>query len=237
MKFNHLLFCLSLLTTFTAGCRQNAHTSGSYTITGTIDDAAEGDTVTLLWDNEQALVPLEHTTIHNGKFTFTGRQDSTVERIIAYKKNGNRMGSTFFLENGEIQIHLSETSSITGTENNDRYQNFLNRINGIYGQISNTYDENRSFQDSSFHYTEKENADLQEKLSDLDQKANSLILKTIRENIKNPVGFYLFRRYNYLMDSQLQYHLISRLPASWRRTSAIEDIKAQLATLPPDSIE
>jgi hypothetical protein len=213
-----------------AGCEPTKNNS-YYRIVGTIENSSDGDTVMLQADNDQNLVELERTYIRNGQFVFTGRQDSTVERIITYIKNGVKMGAVFFLENGNIKMKLDETTSITGTKNNDKYQEFLNKINGIYGQMSSVNDILVDSTDSDSLHT-----DLNQKVNSLDEKANKLIIETIKENIDNPIGFYLFRRYNYLIPPKLQYFLISKMPASWRRTPSIDDIKTQLNLLPQDSL-
>ena len=66
-------------------------------------------------------------------------------------------------------------------------------------------------------------------------KANELIIKTIKENINNPIGFYLFKRYNYILSPKIQLEIISKMPVSWRKNSIIEDIKTELDLLPQDS--
>lgn len=226
-----IFYSVGLLLCMSFACCQSGKQGKSYTITGSIVNAKDGDTVMLQMDNEQNLIVLEKTVIKNGSFEFTGKQDSTVERIITYKKNGTQVGALFFLENGNIHVVFDETTSITGTENNDKYQAFLNQINGIYGQMSSVNDIHA---DSTF--TDSIHTDLNEKVQQLDQKANDLILKTIKENIDNPIGFYLFKKYNYIIEPKLQYHLISKMPVSWRRATVIEDIKTQLDLLPADSI-
>ena len=222
------LYILSSL--FVLSC-ESPQTGKSYRIVGTIENSHEGDTVMLQEEQDQNLVLLEKTYVKDGQFVFSGRQDSTVERIVTFVQNGAKMGALFFLENGEIKMELAETSSITGTKNNDKYQAFLNQINGIYGQISSV----RSNLTDSL-YTDTIHSDVAQKVQDLDHKANELIIKTIQENIDNPIGFYLFRRYNYLLEPKLQYFLISKMPAAWRRSSVIEDIKTQLDLLPADSL-
>lgn len=227
----NLLFFSTLLAIISVvGCKPTENNS-YYRITGTIENSSEGDTVMLQTEDDQNLVELERAFIHNGQFVFTGRQDSTVERIITYIKNGVKMDAVFFLENGNIKMKLDETTSITGTKHNDIYQEFLNKINGIYGQMSSV---NENLADSADIDTT--HTDIYQKVNSLDKKANDLIIETIKENINNPIGLYLFKRYNYLLPPKLQYFLISKMPLSWRRTTAIDDIKTQLDLLPQDSI-
>lgn len=211
-------------------CQQSNSLDGHYTIKGIVVDASEGDTIYLQEELEQNLIVLNQTYIKDKQFKFEGEQDSTVERIITYVKNGVKMGTVFFLESGNIEMHLAETTSITGTDTNNKYQYFLNKINGIYGQMSSV---NYNLLDTM--PTQHSHDDLDSKINTLDKKANELIIKTIKENINNPIGFYLFKRYNYILSPKIQLEIISKMPVSWRKNSIIEDIKTELDLLPQDS--
>lgn len=204
----------------------------AYHIQGTIDDAENGTVVMLQLDKEQDIEILEQTEIQNHQFTFNGVQDSVTECNITYLHNGKRLGATFFLESGNIRMDLSkETSYITGTPNNDRYQHFLNKINAIYAQIGSIY--NHSSEDSEHEASEQ---DLKIQIEGLNKQADQLIATTIQENISNPVGYYLFCRFNQNLTPEQQEEFINKLPIQFRRTAIIEDIRAQLSILPVDTL-
>lgn len=74
-----------------------------YTVTGTVEGAADGDTVYLQTVKGRQLVKLDSAVIANGTFTFEGTQDTAANRYITYKtaeKEGAMM-MDFFLENGK----------------------------------------------------------------------------------------------------------------------------------------
>ena len=52
-----------------------------YTVTGTVEGAADGDTVYLQTAEGRQLVKLDSAVITNGTFTFKGTQDSAVNPI------------------------------------------------------------------------------------------------------------------------------------------------------------
>ena len=220
------IICGMFAITFMACNPQDKKNAGSFHINGTIADASDGDLVMLQVENDQNMETLYETKVTNHTFTFEGSQDSTIECSVVYIVKGSKQGATFFLENGTINMKLSETSSITGTENNNRYQDFLNEINAIYGKMSAVYNNEKGSNEDSVN----------DQVKQLDSKANSLIIQTINSNINNPVGFYLFRRFHHVMSIQKQNELISKLPVSLRKDPVIEDIKAQIAILPADSI-
>ena len=119
-----------------------------YTVTGTVEGAADGDTVYLQTAEGRQLVKLDSAVITNGTFTFKGTQDSAVNRYITCQPSGKEgVLMDFFLENGAINIKLTsgEGDSATGTANNDIYQrirdkqNELNQqMNAIYQSMSDT---------------------------------------------------------------------------------------------------
>lgn len=91
-----------------------------YTVTGTVEGAADGDTVYLQTAEGRQLVKLDSAVITNGTFTFKGTQDSAVNRYITCQPSGKEgVLMDFFLENGAINIKLTsgEGDSATGTAN------------------------------------------------------------------------------------------------------------------------
>lgn len=220
---------LIILIPFLLGACQPQEGVHAYHIQGTIDEAENGTEVLLQLDKEQNLEVLERAEVQNHQFTFSGRQDSTIECTVTYIIKGNKMGATFFLENGQIKMDLSkETSQITGTPNNNCYQQFLNKINAIYAQIGSAYNDETEETD--------EEAELKQKVDSLNLKANNLIVETISNNITNPVGYYLLCRFNQNLTANQQETFINKLPVHLKRTNAIEDLKSQLSILPPDSV-
>lgn len=112
-----------------ASCNNN---KPGYVITGTVEGAADGDTVFIQERVNRQFNKLDTAIIANGTFTFEGAQDSVVNRYITYSKDGDGVYVDFFLENGKIKVNLSkDDKSATGTPNNDAYQEIRNKINAI----------------------------------------------------------------------------------------------------------
>lgn len=116
-KFTYLLAVAAVFTACNSG-------NNGYTVTGTVEGAADGDTVYLETVEGRQFVKLDSAVIKDGTFTFKGTQDTAVNRYISYKAEGKDGAAIdFFLENGKIKINLSqENNSATGTANNDAYQ-------------------------------------------------------------------------------------------------------------------
>lgn len=95
----------------------------SYTISGLI-----GQPTTKVYLKEKIgndIIKLDSAIVKNGKFTFTGRQDSAKFCFLEYNPDGkvNRYHS-FFLENGSMSVIIGKwehENRMTGTTNNDLY--------------------------------------------------------------------------------------------------------------------
>ena len=72
-----------------------------YVITGTVEGAADGDTVYLQEATGRNLTKLDTAVISKGTFTFEGTQDSAVNRYVTCEVNGEPLMIDFFLENGQ----------------------------------------------------------------------------------------------------------------------------------------
>ena len=71
-----------------------------YVITGTVEGAADGDTVFLQEVVGRQLSKLDTAIIKNGTFTFEGVQDSAVNRYVTSGTGNEAMLMDFFLVNG-----------------------------------------------------------------------------------------------------------------------------------------
>lgn len=136
-KFTYLVIA-------TAALSMVACTGGNkagYTITGTVEGASDGDTVYLQEANGRNLTKLDTAVITKGTFTFEGTQDSVVSRYVTCEVNGEPLMIDFFLENGKINVALTkDNDAVTGTPNNDAYQEIRTQINDISKKMNAIYE-------------------------------------------------------------------------------------------------
>lgn len=95
-----------------SGLAMNA--ANGYHITGTAAGVEEGDTV-LLCDMQGffSMVPLDTTTVKNGKFEFTGDFDGATTRFIVPVHKGKTVAmADFLLENADIDITISNDPNV-----------------------------------------------------------------------------------------------------------------------------
>lgn len=168
-----------------------------YVITGTVEGAADGDTVFLQEVVGRQLSKLDTAIIKNGTFTFEGVQDSAVNRYVTSGTGNEAMLMDFFLENGKINIALTKNNdSATGTANNDAYQEIRNKINALNQKAQPIYESM-----GNADMTEEQRAENMKALEGLQNELGEVYKEGIKKNITNPVGIHLFKMNYYSMET------------------------------------
>lgn len=192
-----------------------------YVISGTVEGAADGDTVFLQEVVGRQLSKLDTAIIANGAFTFEGVQDSTVNRYVTCKVGEERLSMDFFLENGKINVALTkESDSATGTKNNDAYQEIRTKISLINAEGKALYN---SLSDTTL--TEEQKEAKTTELNRLEEQMKLIKAEGINKNITNPVGVMLFKQNFYNMTTAENEALLQQVPASFQSDETIIKIK------------
>lgn len=192
-----------------------------YTITGTVEGAADGDTVFLQEATGRSLVKLDTAIITNGTFTFEGAQDTVANRYVTCQVNGDNLLMDFFLENGKIAISLTkDNDSATGTPNNDAYQEIRSKVSEISTKIRAAYE---SMGDSTLSDEQKEAK--QKEGAQLEEDYGTILKEGVQKNITNAVGVHLFKQMFYNNSTEENEALLSQIPANFQQDAAIIQIK------------
>ena len=191
-----------------------------YTVTGTVEGAADGDTVYLQTVKGRQLVKLDSAVIANGSFTFEGTQDTAANRYITYKtaeKEGAMM-MDFFLENGKINIKLTagEGDSARGTASNDAYQEIRTQLAGLNSQMMAIYN---SMSDTTL--TDEQREAKGKEMEALQDKMIETTKAGINKNITNPVGVHLLKQNFYYLDVADLDPLMPQIPAAYEHDEVI----------------
>lgn len=195
----------------------------SYKVIGTVEGAVDGDTVFIQEVIGRDLLKTDTTIIVSGKFTFTGKQDSTVNRYITYAKGDNQYLTDFFLENGNIDATLGKDNKVSGTSSNNIYQSFKTKMNTLQDEQNMIYE---SLQDTTLTIEQRD-----AKAADADAKdaeMTNVISQTIEENITNPVGAHLLNQYNFVMEYEDIEPLLDKMPAQYQNNERIVGLKEQV---------
>lgn len=195
-----------------------------YKIKGSVDGAADGDTVLIQEVANRALVPTDTAVIVNGEFVFEGKQDSAVVRYITYINNGKQYMTDFFLENGNLSAKLGENSSVNGTTNNDAYQEFKNGLYAFqkeYGAII------ESLQDTTITKEQKDS-----KMEELEAKSKEMtgkIAAAIEKNYNNLAGLELVKNFGYNLSEEEIEPVLNKLDAKFQNDPTVVSLKEHIA--------
>ena len=156
----------------------------AYNINGTVEGSNDGETVYIITYANGKLDTLNTTVIQGGKFSASGHVDSTYFAMAVYENEEGISTADFFLENADINISMKngETSTVSGTEINQRATTLNKRISNLMQEL-------------------KGNAD-KDKAEAINARVDEVIKQFITENIDNVAGqFYLANfRENYNTD-------------------------------------
>ena len=207
---------------FLAACSGNQ----GYTVTGTVDGAADGTMVYLQQQEGRQFIKLDSAVIQNGQFTLEGRQDTAKICVLTCKAGEEAVGMDFFLENGQINVQLSaDAHSATGTPNNDAYQTIRQQLNDLNKQLFATYE---SLSDSTL--TDEQLESKRTDIEALGDKMEEVSKAGIAQNITNAVGVYLLKRNYYSMSVEELEPLVAQIPAELT-DEAITQIKDKVEKL------
>lgn len=219
--FTYLFAAAALLAACSGGNK-------SYTITGTVEGASDGDVVYLEKFEGRQLIKLDSAVISKGKFTFKGKQDSTACRYLSCQPTDNDgMAIDFFLENGNIDIRLSSmNNAATGTPNNDIYQEVRAQINDLGLQMMEIYN---AMSDTTL--TDEQRSAQIDEANTIEDKMMEVTKAGIQKNITNPVGVEMLKQNYYFLNVEDLDPLMPQIPAAYDNDDIIIGIKEKVEKL------
>ena len=221
------VFCLLTTVVLMVSCTNGKN---GYTVSGTVEGAQDGQLVYLQRAERRNAILLDSTRVKGGKFTFKGTQDTTIAcYCICQTIPGEQPQIVdFFLENGQINISLSQedASSATGTPNNDIYQAMRDQTVDLMKQMEVIYQEAA---DESL--TDEQRAEKVAEAEAVEDALTKMAKEGVKNNITNPVGIYLLKNNYYYMDVDELDPLMPQIPAEYDNDAAIVRIKENVAQL------
>ncbi len=200
--------------------------SKSYQINGTIEGAADGDTLFLTSDLQTG-IPSDTIVVNDGKFSLNGETDST-HLCMVYSANRNEINAPLFIEPGTITVVLKETpggSRVGGTKCNDEWQELNDSVMNIGKQINQIAEQVYGRQ-----LEESKQAEAMAKIEKLNKQFSALVVKKTEENISNEFGYFLLTYYpEELIDNETRSRLIKQLPDEMRKRPSIQQFEEMIA--------
>ena len=200
----------------------------SYRVTGTVEGAADGDTVKMAYYKGWAVVPVADTVVKDGKFTFAGRQDTAVFRSLSCETAAGTSTTTFILENGDITVRLKSdpnTIEIGGTPANDDWREYYNEISRL---SSMSLDFFRASRDTTLSEAERKANKAEE--ARLDQAMADYRLAFCRSHMDQPSGVRVLQDIFDKIDPAEAEALVDKVPAMLQ-TKEVKDMKQYLTAV------
>ena len=201
-----LLFLVATAAMF-AACNNSQN---GYVINGTIEGAADGDSIYIMNLNSQNPVATAAAVINGGKFTFKGVQDVPTNTYIAYKIQDPqaRKYANFFLENGTMTAFLGEDDNyVKGTPNNDAFEQYKAEIAAMTEKIEAVEAQLQGADDAK-------TKELEDQIDGLMDEYYEVFERTIDKNITNPVGVSVLKSFYYQMDTDKLAAALDQIPAN-----------------------
>ena len=197
----------------------------NYTLSGTVADMADGDTLYLLSGLSES-TRFDTLLVRQGRFHAEGFVDEP-SLCFLYNARSQAIISPFFLEPGVIDINYSSSSgdgSVSGTVMNDALQALNDSVLGYGNQMSavmtSMYGESP---------TKSEQQSALSRLDTLTLRKNQYLYLAAEQNITNELGYAILTYFDDDSFSREQRQsLISQLPASMRSRPCIQEMEQAL---------
>lgn len=216
IKLTYIAIAIAAITLISTACADKG--KSGYVIVGTVENAADGDMVYLESIENTEVTRLDSAVIHNGSFTFEGRQDSTVARYLSCMTATDVFSIPFFLENGHIEVKMvSGNESVTGTPTNDVHQEIRSKMAELLHKM------NEIDRDSTL--TEEE----AETRMDQAEREYAITLKeAVKKNIANPVGIFLFKEQYFENSLSENQALFRQIPSKYLNDPVLMGMQKQM---------
>lgn len=205
-----------------AGIMLAACQSNTYHIVGTVENAADGDTLFLTTDIMQG-IPTDTIIVKDGRFELSGETDS-VRFCMIYSKNNESLTASFFLEPGRIQVSMPRdpsASRVGGTKINDEWQRMNDSVMVVGKEINRVAEKIYETEAS-----QEEQAKAMAKIEILNQRFGSIVLAFAERNINNELGYFLLTFYpEDIIPNKERLRLIQQLPEKTRQREQIKQME------------
>ncbi|MBR4996837.1 MAG: AhpC/TSA family protein [Bacteroidaceae bacterium] len=169
----------------------------AYTITGTYEGAAEGDSVSLQLMEGRKMVDLQKVAVVGGKFEFKGVADSVQVAALT-------IGDAFcqlFLEPGQIKVDMKADQLVyaLGTPNNNAFEAYSNDMKALQEEYAAIAQSARSGE-----LSEEELAEVRKQMGEFEAKYYEALKNSVIDNVGTDFGLYnLNNSYYYFTPEEL----------------------------------
>ena len=190
----------------------------AYTISGTVEGAAENDSITLSLIEGRKLVSLQKAPVVGGKFEIKGVSDSVQ---VAHIGLGN-MSCQLFLEPGDIRVDLklNEMTFAVGTPNNNACEAFMSDMNALEEEYAEIV---KSFQNPEL--TDDQRKEIKAQMSGFEEKYYQAIKNSIVDNTGTEFGLFNLLNYYTIYEPEALAPVLEGYVAAFPTRARLQQVK------------
>ena len=205
MKTTLFFGCLAVLSM--SSCSNPV--SEKYVIEGTAGTALEGKMIFLNEISGKDLIPKDTAFVENGKFGFTGSQDTVKNYAITFEKNDEFRAPVYMvLENDTYNVSLDSVITVKGSALNDSLRSLLDKNLNLRKNLISANREMQRLREADSLTFEQE-AELKAKVEQINQETYQNNLDFIKANSDNVAGALVFSWNYYNFDDKEQEEIIA----------------------------
>lgn len=204
-----------------AACQENA---SSYTINGTVADAADGEYVYLRSYKGRGFETLDSAVVKGGKFQLVGTPDSIpTPKMVIYSAKGSNCSTMIFLEQGQIDVNLAkENSSVAGTANNVALHTFMTEYRRQNKEMNDVYMGMRKNKE----LTDAQRDSIGQILNQKNDELEAYVANQTKANVTNAFGAYLLTSMGSGMNVEELSKLLPQVQEPFASTEAMLHLKS-----------
>ena len=125
------------------------------------------------------------------------------------------------MEKGNIQLNIGSEGRVSGTENNDIYQEITDSIYALHERMSNIYARQAPSDTAEYNPDEK----TEQELVALEQQSNRFVTESVKKYIDKPVGYFLFLSCYNMFTPQEVLELSQKVSSHYKNSNALKYIE------------
>lgn len=210
------------------GKEKESTESKAYTLTGKFADSKlDGKVVYIqkLADNMRDKVTVDSVTVANGVFTFNDSvKGATTLRFISVGEEYEP--SLFVPEGGNIEMTFDTvyTAVVKGTDLNDKFQTFVNKMNGNGEKYDKYYKKVEELKTKK-ELTKEAYTDLSKEEENLVSEWRNDITAFVKDNAGNALGEYVFLSNSYFLTPNTIKELLPSFSSEFKATERVQMVE------------
>ena len=209
------LFVILMAVASMASCQ----TKNTYTISGTVEGAKDGDTIQLAMPEGRQLVPFATAVVTNGSYSFEGTSD---EVNTAYITVSGRPVAQLYLEPGDIKADIPQNGDCmaVGTKNNNLQEAFYSDLKALQEKYTALAEQMQNPD-----ITDEQADDIKSRMGEVENDYETICKSAVTDNIDTEFGRDMFLQSYHNFEAEEIVPIIDNLIAKYPDNEQLQSIK------------